>query len=293
MKKERLPPLNALRAFEAVSRHGQVNRAATELSVSPSAVSHMLRKLEDDLNTPLVRRRGRSIELTAQGEALAPRLQEIFHSMQTLIKETRSHADTRTVTVVLRPYFAAKWLAPRLNRFWLQHPDIELRLHHSNAPVDFVTADADLAIEWSRGDRPGVSHVLLIPGELTPVFSPHLPSAGSIRTPADLIGQTLLMETDYDSWSDWFALAEVSPPHDRTSLFIDDSNVRNQAAVDAQGIELSCRTLVQDDVDNGRLLAPFSECLETFSYFLVQPVNSPLSMAAEKFRRWIIQEVSD
>ena len=291
MNTNRLPPLNALRAFESVSRHHQVTRAARELSVSPSAVSHLIRRLERDLEVPLVKRVGRNIALTEIGEKMAPELQEIFRSLSRVVGEVRTLVNQDLLTVSLRPYFAVKWLAPRLNRFWARHPDVELRLHHTNQPVDFRSENIDLAIEWSKGDRDGIRNFQLVPGELTPVFSPKLAGADRIQAPEDLLDFTLLRETDYDSWSDWFALFGKPPPNDTGSLHIDDSNVRNQAALDGQGIELSCRTLIRDDVTEGRLLAPFQESIGSFSYYLVEPVHSPLSRAAANFKNWILDEI--
>lgn len=287
----RLPPLNALRAFEAVSRHRRISSAAHELSVTPSAVTHLVRRLEDDLEVKLVKRSGRNILLTDWGEQLGPELQAIFRSLNRVVAETRSAASQSTLTVSLRPYFAVKWLAPRLGRFWARYPGVELRLHHTNRPVDFLSDQVDLAIEWSKGPRPDVIHHLLIPGELTPVFSPQLPNAGSISKPADLLGCTLLKETDYDSWQDWFSLAGIDAGTPQHALYVDDGNVRHQAAVDGQGVELGCRSLVGSDVSSGRLVAPFDLSVSSFAYFLVEPVNARPTAAAQRFRDWLLREV--
>jgi LysR family glycine cleavage system transcriptional activator len=185
-----------------------------------------------------------------------------------------------------------KWLSPRLGGFWTAHPEIELRLIHTTKTVDFFNERMDLAIEWCRGERSGINHSLLIKGELTPVLSPNLPEAQRIAKPGDLFKYTLLRETDYNSWQDWFALTNEkyqSPAH---TLFIDDSNVRYQAALDGQGVELSCRSLIRADIDAGRLLCPFEQSLTSFSYYLAEPEDREPTPAAKKFVTWLKHEAS-
>jgi LysR family glycine cleavage system transcriptional activator len=289
-------PLNALRAFEAVSRHLHVGTAAQELNVTPSAVSHLIKRLEDDIGVKLVKKSGRNIALTPAAEKMSPELQEIFGNLKRVVGVARTATGKDRLTVSVRPYFSVKWLAPRLNKFWNAYPAVELRLHHSIQQVDFRAEQVDLAIEWSRGDRPGVEHHLLIPGELTPVFSPKMDDADKISSPADLLKYALLKETDHDSWADWFAFAGLEQAYSSIAQFpkthfIDDSNVRHQAALDGLGVELSSRRLLKQEISEGVLLAPFELSLNSFSYYLVAPKNEESSILATCFKRWILSEV--
>jgi LysR family glycine cleavage system transcriptional activator len=286
-------PLNALRAFDATSRHMRLSRAAAELHVTPSAVSHLIRRLEEDLGVRLFRRVNRRLLLTETGQRLALGAQEAFARLVKSVDEVRGEVEGGTLTVSLRPYFAVKWLTPRLNRFWEAHPEVELRLHHTIRPVDFASQDADLAIEWGRGESPGLECTLLVPGNLTPVCSPALlEGAHALRTPADLCHHTLLRETDHDSWAEWLALAGLVEHVPHHNLYIDDSNVRMQAAVDGQGVELGCIALITDDLAAGRLVMPFDLTLDAFSYYVVHPRRRTLPAKTEAFRRWLLDEAA-
>ncbi len=287
----RLPPLNALRAFDAVSRHARVARAAEELHVTPSAISHLLRRLEDDIRVRLFRRVGRRLVLTVAGQKFALGVREAFSSLASAVEDVCAEVEGGTLTVSLRPHFALKWLTPRLSRFWEAHPEIELRLHHTIRQVDFDSQEADMAIEWRRGKRSGLTCTPLVPGQLTPVCSPALlEDVQPLATPADLHHHTLLRETDYDSWSEWLAIAGIDDEVPQHSLYIDDSNVRLQAAVDGQGIELGCIALLADDLAAGRLVMPFDRTLDTFSYYIVHPRQAVLPARVAAFRRWLLDE---
>ncbi len=292
MSRYRQPSLKALKAFETVSRHLHVNQAAEELFVTSSAISHLIRQLEQDLGVPLTKRSGRNIALTEAGLQFAPGLQKAFRQLTDLVEDVRHNNNPHSLTVSSRPYFAFKWLSPRLSKFWLEQPDIELQLIHTNQTTDFSNERVDLAIEWLSTEKAGKDHLLLIPGELTPVISPDLMGPEKIRTPGDLLQYTLLKETDYDSWQDWFALTGENHKTARQTLLIDDSNVRYQAAINGQGVELGCRSLVYDDLAAGKLIAPFELSLNSFSYYLVIPKNRQPKPAAEKFIAWLRREVN-
>ncbi len=289
----RLPPLNALRAFDAVSRHGRVARAAEELHVTPSAISHLLKRLEHDLKVRLFQRAGRGLVLTTAGHRFAIGVQEAFTRLAQSVEEVCAEVEMGTLTVSLRPHFALKWLTPRLSRFWEAHPEIELRLHHTIRQVDFESREADMAIEWSQGERPGLECTPLLPGKLTPVCSPALlKNPHPLRSPEDLCHHTLLRETDYDSWSEWLSQAGTDDRALRHSLYIDDSNVRMQAALDGQGVELGCLALARDDLAAGRLVMPFELTLDSFSYFIVHPRQRVLPARLAAFRHWLLAEAA-
>jgi LysR family glycine cleavage system transcriptional activator len=283
-------PLTALRAFEAVSRHSHVKQAANELNVTPSAVSHLVKRLEEDLGVKLITKLGRNIKISDAGQQLAPILQETFQTLSKAVNTVRNQANQNTLTISMRPYFSSKWFAPRLNKFWSKNPNVELQLHHSNEVVDFNTQAVDLAIEWSKGDRSDVNHHQLFPGSLIPIFSPNMPGADQIKTPKDLLKYTLLMEIGTNSWSEWFLNAEGSYEKPKLTHYIDDSNVRHQAALDGQGIELSCRELIHHEIENGQLIAPFDTSVDAYSYYLVEPKHRHISNLAQQVKTWIIQE---
>ena len=292
MNPPRLPPLHSIRAFEAVSRQLSITRAANELSVSPSAVSHLVRRIEEDLGTKLIQRSGRGIGLTDSGKSLAEDLQPLFSSLGKAVARAREGANINQVVVRLRPFFAARWLAPRLGDFWAQHPDIQLHLHHSNEETDFDAAGVDFAIEWAESIRPGLDGHLLLQGDLTPVFAPRLVN-GDSRIPIEALRNLpLLRETDRNTWSEWFRLSGVAEPDQPRSMFIDDSNVRVQAAIDGQGVELGSRSLLSGEIAEGKLIAPFEQCVGSLNYYLVNRKNRLHTDASARFREWIVGQAA-
>ena len=170
----RLPPLNTLRSFEVAGRHLNFSRAAEEFNVTQSAVSHQMKLLEERLGARLFKRANNGLILTDAGQRLLPAVRDSFARLEKVVAEIDAEARETPVRVALRPYFAVKWLAPRLGRFWQRHPAIELWLNHTIERVAFADDDVDLAIEWSTGERADVGADRLVGGGLTPVFSPAL-----------------------------------------------------------------------------------------------------------------------
>jgi DNA-binding transcriptional LysR family regulator len=283
-------PLTALRAFEAAARHLNVTRAAAELHVSQSAVSHQLRALEQQLGTALFRRTGSGLVLTDAGRRLAASAGDAFRSLERGLAEIReSHAPGR-VSVALRPYFALKWLAPRLARFWQAAPGVELRLIHTTASPDLASGEIDLAVEWRAEPRPDALSESLVRCDLAPVASPSL--LRSLRKPADLAKHIVLHEEDRTNWQFWCRLAGIDENSGAQHLIVDDTNVRLQTAIDGQGVALGCPELVADDVDARRLALPFALRLERYRYYLVTPADRPLRRAASAFRDWLRAEAA-
>ena len=281
-------PLTALRAFEAAARHLNVTRAAGELHVSQSAVSHQLRALEQQLGTALFRRTGSGLVLTEAGRRLAASAGDAFRGLERGLAEIReSHAPGR-VSVALRPYFALKWLAPRLARFWQAAPGVELRLIHTTASPDLASGEIDLAVEWRADARPDALSEPLVRCDLVPVASPKL--LRSLRRPADLAKHIVLHEEDRSNWQLWCRLAGIDENSGAQHLIVDDTNVRLQAAIDGQGVALGCPELVADDVEARRLALPFALRLERYRYYLVTPTDRRLRRAAASFRDWLREE---
>ncbi|MEX0759283.1 MAG: LysR family transcriptional regulator, partial [Tistlia sp.] len=204
----RLPPLNALRAFEAGARHLSFTKAAEELSVTQTAVSHQVRLLEEHLQARLFRRLTRKIELTAEGRRLLPGLSEGFDRLAEAVAAVEQRGEERCLTVSVTPSFGSKWLVGRLPRFWRSHADIDLRLHHTMDLVQFGRDEVDMAVRYGNGNWPGLTAECLLSVDLVPVCSPLLLERGPrLETPADLAGHVLLHEDDYEEWSQWLTIA--------------------------------------------------------------------------------------
>src|ERR671939_179496 len=166
-----LPPLSALRAFEAAARLKSFSKAAEELNVTPAAISHQIHALEEDLGVQLFRRLNRAVELTASARVLLPGLTEAFAGIRASVRRLRAHNDTGTLTITASPSLAAKWLVLRLHRFQEQHPEIDVRISTSDEIVDLTKGDFDLAIRYGTGRYPGLDVDLLMQNEVFPACS--------------------------------------------------------------------------------------------------------------------------
>lgn len=287
----RLPPLNALRAFEAAARHLSFKRAADELHVTQAAISHQVKQLEDHLHLPLFERSARGVKLTEAGRTLLPVLSDAFDSILQTVEGLGAARSGGALLVSLRPYFAAKWLAPRLARFWQAWPQIALRLHHTTKPVSFRGEEIDVAIWWGDGDWPNLETELLLPCDLTAVCSPELLQGPyPLTSPWALRWRTLLHEETDENWRRWLAAAGVADLKPRKQLFIDDTNVRLEAAIKGQGIALTGRELVADELATKRLVAPFATSLAGYAYYLAYPKGALVRPQVKAFRDWIFEE---
>src|SRR5205807_2555979 len=210
-----LPPLSALRAFEAAARHMSFSKAADELHVTPAAISHQIHALEEDLGVRLFHRLNRSIELTASARVLLPGLSDAFSGIHASVRRLRAHNDTGTVTVTASPSIAAKWLVLRLHHFQEQHPDIDVRLSATDEIVDLTRGDFDLGIRYGTGRYPGLEVELLLRNEVFPACSPRLIETGPpLRAPEDLRQHQLIhidQATDryplVPTWAMWLTAA--------------------------------------------------------------------------------------
>src|SRR5215469_3219346 len=188
-----LPPLGALRAFEAAARLTSFGKAADELAVTPAAISHQIHALERDLGVRLFRRRNRAVALTASARVLLPGLSEAFGQIRAALGRLRAHNDSGTLNVTASPSLAAKWLVLRLHRFQERSPDIDVRLAATDEVVDLTNSDFDLGIRYGAGRYPGLEVELLLRNEVFPACSPHLVASGPpLRTPEDLRDHALI-----------------------------------------------------------------------------------------------------
>src|SRR5579872_6716299 len=207
-----LPPLNTLRVFEVAARHLSFTKAGEELHVTPAAVSHHIRLLEEFLEFPLFIRQTRQLVLTLRGESLLPVVQQAFSQIAFMVERLRRGASRPHLSVRLPPYLSAWWLTPLLGDFVQHYPDIDLRLEHSTEPVDFSTGQIDLAVHWSKTDSPGITAETLFRIQRLPMCSEALYVRGpKLEHPADLVNFTLLHEFDHHDWEQWFAASGLDP----------------------------------------------------------------------------------
>ena len=282
-----LPSLNALRSFEATARLGSVTLAASELFVTPSAVSHQIHKLEENLGQPLIGFANGKLQLSEAGSALLPGLSDGFMRIREAVELLNRQEEYSSLTLVLRPFFASHWLAPRLHRFWEAYPHIGLRMRYMLEQDETGTSRADLSIEWHRSEPSSVSCVRLMPAFLTIFCNPSLIAPdGPLAHPENLADQTFYRETKQDYWGDWLALAGVPDLKPARTLFLDDGTIRVQAAIEGKGIELSVGDFLSNELQSKRLVAPFNDIQIEGYYFLVHRTDL-ISANAQAFQDWL------
>jgi LysR family glycine cleavage system transcriptional activator len=288
---ERLPPLSALRVFEAAARHRNFSDAAAELHVTPGAVSRQMTTLERQLGLPLFVREARRNHLTPAGVHLAERVREAFGVLRDAVRTLGADA-TRRVVVTALPSFAARWLLPRLPDFAADHPAIEIDLRPSREVVALDRGGVDLAIRYGRGRWPGAEACLLLEEQLYPVCAPALAQRHRIRTLPDLLALPLIHDSDFP-WSLLFERHGVPIPRRLPGIRVDDSNLALQAAERGQGVLLGRSVLVADALADGRLqrLTRLGVASD-FAYHLAWPRRRELSPAAMAFRDWLLRNAA-
>jgi len=290
-----LPPLSALRAFEAAARHMSFSKAADELHVTPAAVSHQIHALEEDLGVRLFHRMNRSIELTASARVLLPGLTEAFAGIQSSVRRLRAHNDTGTLTVTASPSFAAKWLVLRLHRFQEQHPEVDVRISATDAIVDLAKGDFDIAIRYGAGRYSGLEVELLLKNEVFPACSPQLLANGPpLRTPADLPAHALIHDQAVErdplvpTWSMWLKAAGVTNVPAITGLSFNNMHLALDAAISGHGVVLAQSTIAAADLAAGRLVRLFSLALpDQFAFYIVTAPGALERLKVRAFRDWL------
>ncbi len=290
MPKRHLPSLHGLRAFESAGRHLSFSRAALELSVSQSAISHHIRQLEDELGTPLFIRRTRAVALTPAGTVL---LAHASQALDLLATGTRAARETQRcqLRVSLLPSFAAHWLIPRLPRFQAAHPDIEIVLDPALVKADIGPGGVDLAIRYGQGDWPGSEAQLLLWEHLTPVCSPaYRTTLPTVLRPADLASCPRLTSrtrppSDWDSWAGMAGTELHGPLH-----MLTDYNIVVQAALNSQGIAMGRLAMLADSLARGQLvsLMPDIAARGEIGYWLL--THGKRSPALTVFCDWLLAE---
>lgn len=287
---QRLPSLRSLQVFAAAARHESFTEAANSLAVTPGAVSRQVQELERELGRELFVRNGPNISLTQGGRDLAAPVDQSLKMLEDAVALARIRINPKHVTVSMLPSVAAKWLAPRLGDFISKHPDIDLRVGASRHLVDFVAEDVDCGIRYGAGNWPGVVADRIGSETVFPVCTPEYANRSKLTSERDLLQATLLHSDIPENWRAWFARAgmpDVDIP--RGPLLADDTALL-QAVLDGHGVALGRSLLVQDDVDVGRLVAPFDTKLKaTYGYWFVTPDRRPTSIEIEAVKAWIFE----
>lgn len=308
----RLPSLNALRAFEAAARHLSFKNAAHELSVTPAAISHQIKLLEDFLEVSLFRRLTRALELSPEGEALLPKVREGMMCFSVGIERLRQRVALERLIVVAPPSFASRWLVPRLRGFSDAHPAIELHVRSSAYAIDGEDGqgtrafdeidpsddDAHVAICFGSGNYPGLSTQHILSSGYIAVCSPCLlEGKHALRQPADvrfhalIHDDTVANESVRPSWTDWLQQAGVGELDAVKGPHFCDSGLALVAAADGQGIVLASKPLVVADIAAGTLVSPFKISLKSdFAYYLVTPEAIAGRPAVVAFSEWLTKE---
>jgi LysR family glycine cleavage system transcriptional activator len=288
----RLPPLNSLRAFEAAARHLSFARAAEELYLTPSAISHQIKSLEEQVGTKLFERRGRNVGLTDAGGRYYPALRQAFDRMHEATEELKQSDRFGALTVNVLPTFAIRWLLPQLNEFQERHPEIEVRITTNVRNIDFLQTEADAAVRFGNGDWPGLESRLLMTEEIVPVCSPTLLEKGpGLKSPADLKHYSLLHDINRpDTWRAWLnAVGEKSIDPER-GLKLETTNLAVQGALQGLGIVCANPYMVSRELESGQLIEPFEYHLAVANgYYLVYPKGREDRPRLKAFETWLTE----
>jgi LysR family glycine cleavage system transcriptional activator len=290
----RLPPLGALRAFEAAARNGSFKRAAAELGVTPTAISHQVRQLEAGLGVCLFVRQTRKVVLTAEGSALVPALSRALDAMAEAVEAVRHRPARRVATLSATVAFTAKLLVPRAAAFRALNPGWDLRLHACDDVVDLAAGEADAAIRYGLGPHPGLTAIPLLADSFAPVASPRL----GLVAPDGLLEATLLhfewgpsaAKATVPTWRAWAEAAGLAGLDAEAGITFNDESSAIQAAVAGQGVALLSRALVAAELGSGLLVAPFGPVLQGWRYDLVYPQGGERRPAVAMLRDWVLRE---
>lgn len=290
----RLPSLRALKAFEAAARHESFTRAAEDLSVTPGAVSHQVKALEEELGVALFKREPQCLVITAAGREYLLVVRDAFDRIAIGTEALLKRQNAGVLTVSTSPNFASKWLVHRLGRFADAYPEIDLRVSATNHHVDFAREDVDMAVRHGDGGAPGLDVVRLLTEELFAVCSPGLMHGQqAIRSPADLAHHTLLHLNDRQDWSKWLDAAGVQNVDLSRGPVLNQASMVIDAAVEGQGVALARTALAAGDLITGRLVRPFSFALPvSYAYWIVCPKAVANLPKIATFREWLLAEAA-
>lgn len=309
-----MPPLNALRAFEAAARHMSFAKAADELHVTAAAISHQIKALEVHAGVMLFRRRNRAIELTDAARACLPKLREGFVCLADAAERLRKYEEGETLSVSVAPSLASKWLMPRLYRFVTAHPDVDVRISASTRLIDLRHRklagimeqigprldDADICIRFGTGEYSGFTATKLFPVSIAPVCTPRVAQAEpALKRPEDLRTRVLIQDDtiyfddETSAWDRWLAGAGVADMEASRGPRFSHAALALDAAADGLGVAISLTVLAKSALATGRLVMPFELTLPlAFAYYIVCPDAGADKPGVRAFRDWLIEEAA-
>lgn len=303
---ETLPPLVALRAFEAAGRHLSFKNAADELSVTPAAISQQIKLLEDRLGVRLFLRQTRALELTEHGQKLLPKIREGFEAFRVGLSRIKPLED-QTLRITAPPSFTTRWLIPRLSKFWAKHPDVALRVASTLNSIDQPNASApppssdnglDIYIRFGSGHYPGWEVVPIFTPDCIPVCSPSIQQGNDpIIEPKDLLRHVLIQDETTSGaenpmdWSVWLSGHGIHSSAAERGPRFSNSLLAIEAAINGQGVALALKPLIQHDLDTGRLIAPFESGVPSpYTYCLLYQAGNESNPGIQAFCDWIQEE---
>ena len=297
----RLPPLNALRAFDASARHRSFSRAADELNVTPAAISHQIKGLEEFLGASLFRRAKGTLMLTEAGQQILPGVRKGFVAFREAMENFGLHHEAGPINVAVTPSFGAKWMIPKLEHFNRAHPEIDIRISTTLELVDYENDGVDIGVRFGQGDYGDLVSERFLGSEITPVCSPSLMQGDTpLKKPEDLARFTLLhdesplVDETQPNWAMWLRAVGADNVDASHGLRFDSIGACQNAAIEGVGVALGRTALIKDDLEAGRLVRPFELSLpSTFTYFVVYPERSRKRPKVMAFRDWLFAEVHD
>lgn len=289
----RLPPLNALRAYEAAARHLSFKLAAHELNVTPGAISQQVKALEDVLGIQLFKRMHQSLLLTDTGQAYLPPIRNAFRMISDATERIVPGSVPKTLTVGVQSLFAVKWLLPRLNDFIDRHPAIDVQINTAIDFADLKDGRVDAIIRQGLGEHPGLRSDLVLYEKWTPVCSPGLFTGDpALRTPDDLRYHALLHDEFREKWAAWLNVHDVHNVDGTRGLRFSDERLAIQAAIAGQGVALGRRLLIEEPLRDGRLVRLFElELNDDFAFYLFTPQGTSGCTEIVALRNWLLSQV--
>lgn len=295
----RLPPLKALRAFEASARQLSFTRAAEELFVTQAAISHQIKSLEEHLGIKLFMRKNRALLLTEEGQSYYLDIKDIFTSINDATERLLNRGAKGAITVSSQASFAIQWLVPRLTTFNALYEEIDVRIKAVDQPENSLTEDVDVAIYYGRGRWPNIHADKLHTEYIIPVCSPLLAQENTVNGKQallsydDLSEHTLLHDTSRKDWKRWFKQVGVKAANVNHGPIFSHSAMVLQAAVHGQGVALAYSVLAKPEIDSGRLICPFNDVLVSKNaYFIVCRESQQDNPKISAFREWMLDMVA-
>jgi LysR family transcriptional regulator, glycine cleavage system transcriptional activator len=297
---ELFPGLRSLRAFEAAARHLSFTRAAEEMGVTPAAISHQIKEIEDQISVNLFTRTSRSMKLTKAGEILFESAKEALGALERSLVRAHRTQESKQLRVSASPSVAAKWLVPRLDQFMATVPGADVRVDVSAVTVDFTRDDIDVAIRFGLGKYPGLRADRLFQDQVFPVCNPRIITKDKpLKTPRDLLKHTLIhldweaQGSPWPNWRMWMQASGIKDFDDNAGLHFGHTALTVQAAIDGMGVALGDSNLVADDLAAGRLVKPFELSLKApanFAYWIIAPEETADVPMIKAFREWCLAQ---